>query len=188
MKIDREINVIDNLKKAKKKAYRLKNKERINNYISQYRLNNKNKIAKTTHAYYLKNCNTLKEYSKNYRLNNIEHYKEYHLNNKDKKKKYQKEYRLKNKEKGKEYKRLYSLNNRNLINANTAKRRASKLNATPKFANVKKIKEIYKNCPKGFHVDHIIPLNNKLVCGLHVEWNLQYLPAKENLSKSNKLI
>ena len=188
MKIDREINVIDNLKKAKKKAYRLKNKERINNYISQYRLNNKNKIAKTTHAYYLKNCNTLKEYSKNYRLNNLEHYKEYHLNNKDKKKKYQKEYRLKNKEKGKKYKRLYSLNNRNLINANTAKRRATKLNATPKFANIDKIKDIYKNCPKGFHVDHIIPLNNKLVCGLHVEWNLQYLPAKENLSKSNKLM
>ena len=99
-----------------------------------------------------------------------------------------KEYRLKNKEKGKEYKRLYILNNRNLINANTAKRRASKLNATPKFANIKKIKQIYKNCPKGYHVDHIVPLNNKLVCGLHVEWNLQYLPAKENLSKSNKLM
>ena len=188
MKKDSKINVIDNLKKAKKKEYRLKNKERINKYILQYRLNNKNKIAKTTHAYYLKNCNNIKEYSKNYRLNNLEHYKEYHLNNKDKKKKYLKKYRLKNKEKGKEYKRLYSLNNRNLINANTAKRRASKLNATPKFANVKKIKEIYRNCPKGYHVDHIIPLNNKLVCGLHVEWNLQYLPAKENLSKSNKLL
>ena len=142
-------------------------------YIKEYRLNNKNKIAKTTHAYYLKNCNNIKDYSKNYRLNNL---------------KYLKEYRLKNKEKAKEYKRLYSLNNRNLINANTAKRRAFKLNATPKFANLNRIKEIYKNCPKGFHVDHIIPLNNKLVCGLHVEWNLQYLPAKENLSKSNKLM
>ena len=188
MKKDREINVIYNLKKAKKKEYRLKNKERINKYMLQYRSNNKNKISKTTHAYYLKNCDNIKEYSKNYRLNNSDRIKEYHLNNKDKKKKYLKEYRLKNKEKGKKYRRLYILNNRNLINANTAKRRAVKLNATPKFANLNKIKEIYKNCPKGFHVDHIVPLNNKVVCGLHVEWNLQYLPAKENLSKSNKLM
>jgi hypothetical protein len=188
MKIDRKINVFDNLKKDKKKEYRLKNKEHINKYMLQYRFKNKNKISKTTHEYYLKNCNKLKEYSKNYRLNNQDRIKEYHLNNKDKKKKYLKEYRLKNKEKGKEYKRLYILNNRNLINANTAKRRASKLNATPKFANINKIKQIYKNCPKGYHVDHIVPLNNKLVCGLHVEWNLQYLPAKENLSKSNKLM
>jgi len=69
-----------------------------------------------------------------------------------------------------------------------AKRRAIKKLATPKFANLEKIKEIYKNCPKGYEVDHIIPLNNKLVCGLHVEWNLQYLTPKDNQRKSNKLI
>lgn len=57
---------------------------------------------------------------------------------------------------------------------------------TPKWANKDKIKEIYKNRPKGFDVDHIIPLQGKFVSGLHVENNLQYLTVKENRSKYNK--
>lgn len=70
--------------------------------------------------------------------------------------------------------------------ARTAKYRAKKLQATPQWANIEAIKEFYENCPEGHHVDHIIPLNGTNVCGLHVIENLQYLPAKENLKKSNK--
>jgi ribosomal protein L19E len=83
---------------------------------------------------------------------------------------------LANKEKVRAYGRYYR-----------ALRRSLEKLATPQWVDKTSLKQIYKNCPKGFHVDHIIPLNGKEICGLHVPWNLQYLTAKDNLSKGNRL-
>ena len=67
----------------------------------------------------------------------------------------------------------------------SAKYRAALRAQTPDDANMEKIAEIYKNCPKGYEVDHIIPINKG---GLHHQDNLQYLTVKENRSKKDKLL
>lgn len=85
------------------------------------------------------------------------------------------------------------------IAAKAAKRRCAKRNATPNWLTKEHFEEIQEfytlaqelawlNEGEVFHVDHIIPIRGKNVCGLHVPWNLQLLPATKNLRKSNKLI
>lgn len=81
--------------------------------------------------------------------------------------------------------KIYFEEHKGEFNARTAKRRASKLLRTPTWSNLERIKEFYKNCPAGCHVDHIVPLQGELVSGLHVENNLQYLAVYDNLSKGN---
>lgn len=54
----------------------------------------------------------------------------------------------------------------------------------PPDADLKAIAEFYRNCPKGYEVDHIIPISKG---GLHTLENLQYLTKSENCSKGAKL-
>ncbi len=103
------------------------------------------------------------------------------------------EYYKKTADKRKQYTSEYQKANKGKCNAKNAERRARRLQATPKWANLKQIEGIYKLAQyltkkygRQIHVDHIVPLKNPTVCGLHVEDNLQLLYADENLSKSNK--
>jgi hypothetical protein len=82
--------------------------------------------------------------------------------------------------------REWRKNNPQHRNALARKYIADKGQRTPVWADLKAIVEFYKNCPAGYHVDHVYPLRGKHVSGLHVVSNLQYLPALENMRKNNR--
>ena len=90
-------------------------------------------------------------------------------------------------------KQQYKQENKDIVNAGIAKRRAMKLERTPPWVDHEEIKELYTEAKEKeeeigevHHVDHIVPLQSDLVCGLHVADNLRVIPATENLSKHNK--
>jgi hypothetical protein len=55
------------------------------------------------------------------------------------------------------------------------------------FAFYEERDRLFKQTGEAHHVDHIVPLEHARVCGLHVPWNLQVIPAWENHLKLNKL-
>lgn len=104
----------------------------------------------------------------------------------------QKKYSIQKRDKVRAAQAAYKKRNPEKNTADASKRRAIRLKAIPKWADLKKIEEIYKEAQRltketgiEHHVDHIIPLRSKLVCGLHVENNLQIITAAENLKKGN---
>lgn len=82
-------------------------------------------------------------------------------------------------------------------NARTALRRSRLLKATPSWVDKEHrlmIRNLYHYAKfmqmttnVSHHVDHIVPLRGKNVCGLHVFNNLRVVTAKENLVKLNHL-
>lgn len=77
--------------------------------------------------------------------------------------------------------------------ASGARRDAAKRKATPAWADetamlviYERARELTLNTGILHHVDHIVPMNSPLVCGLHCEANLQILVSTANISKGNR--
>lgn len=68
------------------------------------------------------------------------------------------------------------------------KRHAAQLKRVPSWANLEDIAFFYDYRPAGCVVDHILPLQGKLISGLHVAGNLQWLSREENSRKFNHFV
>ena len=108
------------------------------------------------------------------------------------------DYYIRNKEDVLRKNKIYRDNNKGAKNALTAKRRALKKNATPKWLSkfdMQYIRHLYIQARaltdltgEVHEVDHIIPLQSDLVCGLHCPLNLQILTKTHNRKKDNHLL
>ena len=138
----------------------------------------------------------LQKISKNWKDSNKERIKEYdkakRASNPEIHKNQAKQWKLKNKDRVAEYNKKYLSDNYIEMLAKSRKRHASKLNAVPAWMNPFFVEEIYdlarlrtKATGIKWHVDHIVPLQSKLVCGLHWEGNMQVIPAFVNIQKKN---
>lgn len=106
-------------------------------------------------------------------------------------------YARENEDKVKEYQREWRKANKGLKAFHSRNYDASKLKATPSWLSeeeVERMKCIYEVCAMrnresddSWHVDHIVPLRGKEVCGLHVPWNLRVIRAVDNIKKGNRL-
>lgn len=117
--------------------------------------------------------------------------KRYHENNKAERNAATRAYYARNSEQLKAYQREYRAANPEKVKAWQSRRYRAVKHATPSWLTYEQWFEMvrfYANRPDGYEVDHIVPIKGENACGLHVPWNLQYLPVSENRRKKNKLI
>jgi hypothetical protein len=91
--------------------------------------------------------------------------------------------------------KCWKVANPDKLQAIDARRRAARLHRTPAWLTeddhwmMEQAYDIAQKRTKLFgfswHVDHVIPLQGKLVSGLHVPHNMQVIPARDNCSKAN---
>ena len=121
--------------------------------------------------------------------------KEHYLNNKDAYIQRSKQWRLANPEKKKAWNKVWANNHKDYYAMYASFRRDGIEQATPGWLTEEDMflfEEIYHLAKirrevtgLEWHVDHIIPLKGRLVCGLHTPDNLQVILGNLNRKKSN---
>lgn len=171
--------------KAYYKAYKEANKEKEAARIKAWKNDNKEHIALQAKEYYKINKETIAAQKK-----------EYYLKNKDIIKSKNIAYNSANRQSVSKKEAEWRANNQGRVASNIRKYQASKICRTPVWLtdfDKLKMQCVYsvaamltRENKESWEVDHIIPLQGKLVSGLHVPSNLQVIKASSNRIKNNK--
>ena len=162
---------------------------------------NPERVKDLSHAYYEANKSVYLESGKQWRLNNLEKARRIareviaraRAKDPEKYRRIARESRNRHKDVRNAYAREWFKKNPDIACAHWAARRSRKRNAFPAWANKEAIRQFYEIARKltdgtgeSWHVDHIVPLKNDLVCGLHVHNNLRVIRGADNLRKHNR--
>lgn len=183
--------------KERSKIWYAANKDRHAFLTKSWRLTHQDQAKAIKSAWLLANSEMRKAYEQSWYLKNkpqvLSQSKRYHALNISKYMELNREWRKKNPEKSAAFSKNWRQRNPALVAASTARRRSAKFRATPLWASKESIDAFYVTASAlgmhtgdWYHVDHIVPLRARLVCGLHCEDNLQLLLGTDNLRKSNR--
>lgn len=166
-------------------------------YMAAYRVANKDRLLAARRSHYEANKQAYKDQARAWKAAHPDVMRElsrrYYAKNREQEQRRLAEWEQRNQERRREAKKQWRIDNHAKLAAQCRARQARKLCATPKWADRALIEVEYalamwcsKVMGEPYHVDHIIPLQGELVCGLHVHNNLQVIPQVANLSKGNR--
>lgn len=182
--------------KTYKAEWAAKNKEKMRDARAKWKRNNPEKHAKAQSDYASNNTEKIRVARANYRHKNKEKLaiaaKLYRENNIEKCRVREITYKESHRTEARYRSSMWAKKNPERTTFLARKHQAARLNAVPKWANEFFMDEAYrlsalrtKVTGIKWEVDHIVPLQSKLVCGLHCEQNIQVIPALLNKKKSN---
>lgn len=167
--------------RARRKLPEERDKERQRD--ANYRAKHPDKIAQTKRRHRAKHKDSIAVYRR-----------EYYEKNREQEARQSREWEAANPCRKKKYRQQDYERNKSRYFADAKRRECLKRQAMPAWASGLNYRSIYDDAARltretgiPHHVDHIVPLQGRNVCGLHLPWNLQVLTAAENLSKSNRL-